>query len=332
MSDEETRSLTKIETNIQRLFKTKTPKTAIKMRKGANGMMFPYVPIDYVVKELDNAFGIFWEFLVDNVRTTGKQIIVRGRLVIKSPNGFSISRPGVGRSTIKMYQGTINPVDEGNDEKAATSDAIKKAASLFGIAADVYYKEIEKYEDVPEEIDESEERKQKSMSRFFSVAADRGFAGEAAKTRIKEVYDVRHMEELSADKIDAATRSLEKYYEVVTPGEEPRKIGQIMPVTVKKPEEYPDTESAASSSGSALSEEVKPEEEEDGKRYCYNTDKHGDDKVVIPEGSPFKSFCNQDCEDQYWKKGAYGNGKESKKKRFEDFIKNGGKAGISATG
>jgi hypothetical protein len=54
-----------------------------------------------------------------------------------------ISKEQYGGSDIKKYsQGTKigQPLDIANDLKSAGSDALKKCASLFGIAQDVYWK------------------------------------------------------------------------------------------------------------------------------------------------------------------------------------------------
>lgn len=285
--------------NVQKLFKEKTPKEVIKLRKGAGGKMFPYVPIDYVVKKLDDKFGLFWEWIVDNSNQTDTHIIVQGRVVIKAPNGFSISRGGFGRASIKFYSGTKNPVDIGNDYKSANSDALKKAASLFGIAADVYYKELEKYEAIEENLNEDEEKKQSAMAHFFGIAGDRGFDGEHAKARIKEIYKVKHMENLSVAQIEKTTKDIENYYQVVEAGEAPLLIGKV-----RVPESIQTTETSVPSvvEPEALTEmkESLTEEDaeyEDGKYHCMGP-KHPNDQR--PETSLENPWCSQECEDAYF--------------------------------
>lgn len=297
-------SLAVMEGKIKRLFGKQTPKTVIKQRQGAGGRMFAYVPIDYVVKELDDAFGIFWEFITDDVRVTSKQVIVRGRLVVKSPDGFSISRPGTGRANIKFYQGTKDPVDEGNDEKAATSDAIKKAASLYGIASDVYYKELEKYEDIGD-VQQDKEEIRRVMARFFAVAAQYGFSSEDAKKRIKEIYRKEHMEELTVEQIETTIKNIEKYYEVVEPGEAPRKKGQIK---ISVPEKTIDA-------GFGMSVPVKSDADE-----FYSKGEGEVAKDIIDESIEVEPCPNpQDIKDC---KGILGEGETlCKSCRFEEFLR-----------
>jgi len=51
---------------------------------------------------------------------------------------LEIRKTQFGRSEVKFKKDSNDPLDFGNDMKAATSDCLKKCASLFGIGADVY--------------------------------------------------------------------------------------------------------------------------------------------------------------------------------------------------
>jgi len=271
--------LSTMQSNISKLFKKKTPKEVIKQRPGPGGKMFPYVPIDYVVSELDRVFGIFWEHVIEDIRKTDTHIIVRGKIVIKSPSGFSVSRPGIGRAVIKFFKDSTKPVDEGNDEKAAVSDSIKKAASLFGIAADVYYKELEKYEEIQSQQTEDEALLQKATGKYFAMASERGLSGDVAKEKVKKAFKVAHMADLTLSQLNHACVLLEKNYEIVDPGEEPRKKGEPAPTKVE--------ESVAE--GEVLTE---------GLYFCQGP-KHkpkDSEQVKVPVGE----FCSEECKVAYW--------------------------------
>jgi hypothetical protein len=316
LSTQETTQLSTMEKNIKDLFKKKTDKKVILQRQGAGGRMFPYVPIDYVLSELDRVFGIYWEFIIDDVTKTEKQIIVRGKLVIKSPNGFSISRPGIGRKTLTFYKdSTTKLVDEGNDEKGAVADAIKKAASLFGVAADVYYQELEKYEQIQNQQTEDEAQKQSLMSRYFAMASERGMTGEVAKEKVKIAFKVAHMADLSIDQFIHAISLLEKNYEVVEPGEDLRKKG-VNPASssTSSHADLPDhhTASGDESGGEEVDLakvivckdptcDIKEEH-----AHCYS------DKKQIPPG---EYYCNEACQEVYW------DSPKGKEDRFEAFLK-----------
>ena len=61
--------------------------------------------------------------------------------------GKEIIKMQFGRADIKFKKDTKEPMDLGNDLKAATTDALKKCASELGIAGDIYgtneFKEIQ---------------------------------------------------------------------------------------------------------------------------------------------------------------------------------------------
>lgn len=121
-----------------------TPRNQIYTRPGKGGKSFTYVTGNYVEKKLNYLFGFMWDFDVIEQGVVGDFIWVKGKLVGKLPNGATISKTQFGRSEIKYGKDKAhkpeNMVDYGNDLKAAATDALKKCASLLGIAADVYGK------------------------------------------------------------------------------------------------------------------------------------------------------------------------------------------------
>jgi hypothetical protein len=70
-------------TVINKLFATKTPKQFIKSHPGAEGMVFKYVEVGYVINCLNKAFGPFWEFKIIDKQIGDKQLWVQGQLTIK---------------------------------------------------------------------------------------------------------------------------------------------------------------------------------------------------------------------------------------------------------
>lgn len=131
---------------IKSLFNQPTPKEVIKRRMGRGGKYFDYVEVGYVVKKLNELFGPFWKFEIVDKGREGDQIWVLGRLTVYFSKDFSISKEQYGSATVKKAKdGSI--LSLGDDFKAASSDALKKCASLFGIAADVYFKNDESIRD-----------------------------------------------------------------------------------------------------------------------------------------------------------------------------------------
>ena len=117
-----------------------TPKQHVYRRAGRGGKYFDYVTGSYVIKVLNFVFGWNWDFEVIEQGREADQIWVKGRLVVKGTNGETIVKTQYGRADVKFKQGSKNPLDYGNDLKAAATDSLKKCASMLGIASDIYGK------------------------------------------------------------------------------------------------------------------------------------------------------------------------------------------------
>lgn len=123
----------------------KTPKEHIHKRPGRGGQEFDYVTGVYVKKVLNFVFGWSWDFFIVKqealfVAEGYGQIITTGRLVVKDNKGNSVSKDQNGSAEVKYKKDTKIPLNLGNDYKASATDALKKCASEFGIASDVYGK------------------------------------------------------------------------------------------------------------------------------------------------------------------------------------------------
>jgi recombination DNA repair RAD52 pathway protein len=204
---------------VNTLFATKTPKQFIKNRPGPGGRSLSYVEVGYVVSVLNNAFGPFWEWRITDKHIGEKQIWVQGELTVKDQNGFSITKAGFGGALVKLSTATREPISIANDLKAASSDALKKAASLFGIASDLFYREMDLLEESPEEIDEVSDGysfvRDQVTKKFFATAAAKGFTAVEAKEVIKKKYKVAHMEELTVAQLEETIANLEAIVEKV---------------------------------------------------------------------------------------------------------------------
>lgn len=131
---------------IQKFF-SKTPKEKIKTRPAKGGGTWDYVAGSYVTQVLNSLFGFKWSFEITTsmdeafkVATTTGTIVVQGRLKVLIGNEWIIKEQ-YGRKEVAFKKGTRDPLDFGNDLKAAATDAKKKCASELGLFADVYAKE-----------------------------------------------------------------------------------------------------------------------------------------------------------------------------------------------
>lgn len=107
------------------------------------GGTFDTVEIGYIEFELHRRFPL-WDFEIADDKQMDNQIVVKGKLTVKSSDGkISITKMQYGSSEVKKTKdGRI--IDLANDYKAAASDALKKCASLLGIAFDVYHPKVYK--------------------------------------------------------------------------------------------------------------------------------------------------------------------------------------------
>lgn len=119
-----------------------TPKDAIKYRQGRGGQQLAYVTHAWVNGLLNDAFGHRWSWevldtLIVPDTANPLEAIVKGRLIVYLPDGSQIVKEQFGACDVKRTKdGKL--LSLGDDLKAASSDALKKAASLLGVALDLY--------------------------------------------------------------------------------------------------------------------------------------------------------------------------------------------------
>ena len=154
---------------------TPTPKEEIYKREGAKKRIFDYVKIGYVIKKLNEIFSpIGWDFEIIEQGTVPKSVWVKGRLTIKDHKGHTVTKTQYGQH--KDYP----EVPIGDAYKAASSDCLKKCASMLGIALDVYSRNLDQggEKDV---LEEKENKVDKLMASDFEkkriekIAKDIGY-------------------------------------------------------------------------------------------------------------------------------------------------------------
>lgn len=108
------------------------PPQAIKQRRGSGGRMWDYVPGDLVIRRLNDATGGSWDFRIASMDWRNDLVVVVGELTI----------PGLGtRAGIGVQRVADN---SGEDIiKGAQTDSLKKAATQFGVALDLYGPDVE---------------------------------------------------------------------------------------------------------------------------------------------------------------------------------------------
>lgn len=162
-----TNQLLKVDTEltteqVQKFF-TATPPEKIRERPAKGGGNWKYVEGGYVTQVLNSLFGFNWSFEVVTTMqealataATGT-VVVQGRLRVKIGDEW-ITKEQYGRKEVAYKKNTSDPLDFGNDMKAAATDAKKKCASELGLFADIYSQdellEIKIVNKLPVDMDE----------------------------------------------------------------------------------------------------------------------------------------------------------------------------------
>ena len=134
------------------------PDQLIKQREGGGKKLLSYISGSTVIDLLNEAFGYFWSWRVEaqwiqesqpkkkyqstEMEPVGPTAQVRGTLTVHIPiedgTMIEICKTGFGSKTVLGGQ-----ADQESVFKAAATDALKKASSLFGIGAQLYRDEDE---------------------------------------------------------------------------------------------------------------------------------------------------------------------------------------------
>ena len=109
------------------------PAGSIRSRKGAFGRQLHYVEGLYYIRRLNEAFdgGWSWQVLLHEVH--GNEVVVLGALEAAGIRKFAF-----GGSTVTTHATTGEALSLADDLKAAATDALKKACSLFGVGLELY--------------------------------------------------------------------------------------------------------------------------------------------------------------------------------------------------
>jgi hypothetical protein len=109
------------------------PEELIRTRKGAFGKDLSFVEAVHYIRRLNDAFESGWSWKIVSHEANGSEIIVHGVL-----EAGGQAKHAFGGSTITTNKTTGEVISISDDMKAAATDALKKACSLFGIGLEMY--------------------------------------------------------------------------------------------------------------------------------------------------------------------------------------------------
>jgi len=205
-----------------------TPKKFIKQREGKGGKTFDYIDTSYTIATLNGLFGFMWEFDILEESTVVEamqfeSVRVKGKLTVKDTKSNSISKTNYGSQPMAFKKDTehkpLNLSTElGDLYKGASSDCLKKCASLFGIALDVYSGEtnIERAEQAKNGGEKKEEQKTDGVWRMseqqrkflFALCKKAKISDAELHKQIKELFKKEHLAELTREEFDYLLRAV----------------------------------------------------------------------------------------------------------------------------
>ena len=166
----------------------RTPEEFIRSKPGRGSKTVRYVEGGYVIAKLNQAFGpLSWDFEVVEQGTTERkneknaegEVWVKGKLtIVDHKQGFRVSKTQYGQHNIH----TSVPI--GDAFKAAGTDALKKCASMLGVALDVYWGQMDEEKAPTAPIAPTQKTS-------HTVSAKDLF--EQAKTRVASITDVSEL-------------------------------------------------------------------------------------------------------------------------------------------
>lgn len=111
------------------------PRDVIKQRQIGGGRMADYIPGEVVIRRLNEATGNDWSLTIKNI---DERPFTGGTLVMAM---VALTIPGLGT---REHIGVQSVADRGGEDliKGAVTDAIKKAATLFGVGLHLYDDEM----------------------------------------------------------------------------------------------------------------------------------------------------------------------------------------------
>ena len=110
-------------------------KSLVKTRKGSFGQSLAYVEGAEYIKRLNEAFDAEWSFEIveRKVDFDNGEVIVLGKL-----RAGGVEKSAFGGSSITVSKTSGEVVSIADDLKAAATDSLKKACTLFGIGLELY--------------------------------------------------------------------------------------------------------------------------------------------------------------------------------------------------
>ncbi|MDD5310085.1 MAG: Rad52/Rad22 family DNA repair protein [Deltaproteobacteria bacterium] len=186
-----------MEESIRKALSAPFPADAVKNRRGNFGKPINYVDGAAIIARLNDCFGGDWSFSIveHHVLATG-EVLVHGKLTVLD----KISKEAFGRGIPAISRETGEVLSEADAYKAAATDALKKCATMLGVAAYLYSDDVpeQQAEEKPQPRkqdkptnDARDRLTQKQLSALWSMGRSLKLSAEAVRKRSVEMYGVQ---------------------------------------------------------------------------------------------------------------------------------------------
>ena len=176
------------------------PDSQVKQRRGSFGKSITYVDGQAIVARLNDVFDADWNFTILEHETleTG-EVLVHGRLA-----AFGVTKEAFGRGMPAVSKDTDEVISAVDAYKAGATDALKKCATLLGVAAYLYSDDYQEEEPparrlVPRPINNGKSASkptngsritQKQLSTIWSMGRNLGLSADGLRVRCQETFNL----------------------------------------------------------------------------------------------------------------------------------------------
>lgn len=108
-------------------------KDEIKQREGSHGKTLDYIEGCSIIQRLNDAFEGLWSFEIVLHEIFQDEVMVLGRLTAEG-----VVKTQFGSARVKRSRETKEPISVADDLKSASTDSLKKCATLFGVGLHLY--------------------------------------------------------------------------------------------------------------------------------------------------------------------------------------------------
>jgi len=156
----------------------------VRTRPGQGGKSLSYVETHAVIARLNEASDHEWSFEVVKHEILADEVIVLGKLTIDG-----VTKMAFGGSTVTR-DNSGKELSLADDLKAATSDAVKKTATLFGIGLELYggapARQPQRTEEQPPRVDDRLTSRQ--LAALQSACRRKGWSGNHLTALVDERF------------------------------------------------------------------------------------------------------------------------------------------------